>query len=246
MSRHKAGEQLHKSFHSRLCVLLMILFVSMPMLVANDVNMPQQLFTVLPHWKKGEKVGYEKTKIRNVRRDGHASSVKSVGTYDIEVVDANGKGFSLLYTNFKSKHIEMPSDANVNNVIKRMQQKVTAAITDANIIFLLDSEGTIKDIKNWKELQRVGKTAIEAMCDEIKFADFDKKMSEQIREQAMNMFATKEQIIAMSTREEAVFYAAMAVVFDASKKVEYQGQISNPFGGKPFPAQGYYILKNGS
>jgi hypothetical protein len=233
------------SFHLRfdVCILLMILFVLTPPLVADDVNTPQQLFAVLPHWKKGEKVSYEKTKIRNVRRNGPTSSVKSVGTYDIKVLDANENGFSLLYTNFESKQIEMPPDANANNAIKRIQQKVAATITDSNIVFLLDSEASIKDIKNWKELQKVGRTAIEVMCGEIKSAGFDEKMIQQIREQSSKMFATKEQIIAMSTREEAVFYAALALVFDDSKKIEYEGTVPNPFGGEPFPAQGFYRLK---
>ncbi|WPD21745.1 MAG: hypothetical protein SD837_16240 [Candidatus Electrothrix scaldis] len=193
---------------------------------------------VLPRWKKGEKVQYEIIKTRRKRQGKSVTMDLTTRTdLEIEVLSKKNDGYVLAWT-LGATRFDDPNQAK-----KRLNQQMSNMLKDQRIILELDSQAVINGVQNWKDLQESSKKILKILTAELNNAGLDPAMIAKVRTQITSMFATKQQIEQLCTREARIFFMALGIELAPSNLLEYEGKLPNSFGGESFPCHAQFALK---
>jgi len=111
------------------------------------------------------------------------------------------------------------------------------------LVLELDSQAAIQGVQNWKELKELSTKLLDDLTNELKAAGVDQATTAKVRTQAASIFATKQQIEQLGTREAQLFFMPLGVEFEKGKPVEFDDKLPNPFGGESFPSRARFSLK---
>src|SRR5262249_3806810 len=126
-----------------------------------------------------------------------------------------------------------------NPLVKQM----TNLLKGFQIVLEIDSSGSIEGVRNWKELKKRSAKLLDTMTEELQKGGVAKAMVARACAQVASMFATKEQIEQMSTRDAQLFFLILGRAYPPSKALEYEDKLQNPLGGEPFPSRAVFSLK---
>lgn len=192
--------------------------------------------TLMPHWEKGEKHRY--TMVKGRRKTQGAKAVSGTGTTPIriEVLDANDAGYCIAWTAGKTR-IDDPAQA-----ADPLTRAMTDLTSDVTVVLQLDSHTKLQGVRNWRQLQAMGRKVIEMTLEEIQRAGTDDATIDKTRQQLLSLFATKQQVEMLFTRSSQVFFMPLGLEHSVGRPSEYEDRLPNPFGGEPFPTRASFTV----
>jgi hypothetical protein len=219
-------------------IAILVLF-SLPLLSLADV--PHHSVDVLPHWKKGETFGLEITRAREKSVDGKSMLMgKTHTSFTIEVLSANDEGYLVGWTAGETRFGSSTPAA------QSFLRQVADVMKGLQIVLEIDPQGTIKGVRNWKELKvaalRVMDTLLAGTLDS-QHGNTDKVLVSKLRAQWESMLATKERIEELCTREARTYFMVLGRSYTKNEPYEYKALLPNPLDGDAFPAQATMALK---
>lgn len=219
-------------------IAILVLF-SLPVLSLADV--PHHSIDVLPHWKKGESFGLEITRTREKTVDGKSMLMgKTHTSFTIEVLGADDEGYLVGWTAGETKFGTSTPAA------QSFLRKVADVMKGLRIVLEIDPQGTLKGVRNWKELKVAALKVMEtllAQTPDSQDGNADNILASKLRAQWESMFATKERIEELCTREARTYFMVLGRRYTQDTPYEYKALLPNPLAGDAIPAQASMALK---
>jgi hypothetical protein len=217
-----------------MAVLNILLF---PFDVAPAIT-PQSSIYLVPRWNQGQKYQFEIIKTRQRYKDGKSILKGTTRTeLEIEVLKAGKEGHVIRWAFGETKF----DDPKLAEIV--MEQQLTNLLKGMQIILEVDSESTIIGVQNWKEVRNSVSRMLDTMTAALQKSGQDSITIEKVRAQVDSMFATKEQIELLCTREAQVYFMPLGRRYRLSKTIQYEDLLPNPLGGEPIPSRGAFSLK---
>ncbi len=219
---------------------IILAFVCGPLFGFADV--PNQSIDVLPHWKKGERLSLEITRVRERVVDGKSTVTgKTYTPFTLEVLSAADDGFLVGWTLGETKF-----DRDVSAEESFLRQ-VVDIMKGQEIVLQIDPHGTITAVRNWKQLKDAALKTMDAILsgttDSLK-GKVDPTLIAKLRAQSESMLATKEQVERLCTREAKLYFMVLGRHYALNKPVGYEDVLPNPLGGEAFPTQATFVMKS--
>lgn len=203
--------------------------------VAGQSNKPTE---VLPNWETGQKTRYEIVKTRKKTQGELVTLNMTARTgLEIEVLEVNDEGYTLAWT-FGETEYDDPKFRE-DPLVKQMSN----LLKGHRIILELDPQAIILGVENWKEIQGSTEEMIEVLTKSLEAEGLNKTKIEKLGQQVASMFATKQQITELCTREAQIMFMAIGVELVPSQPLAFEDKLPNPFGGEPFPTRAAFTLK---
>jgi hypothetical protein len=193
---------------------------------------------VLPRWEAGETARYEMIKTRRKTQGTQVVLNATTRTdLEIEVLGKDDDGSVVAWT-LGATRFDDPQQAD-NPLVKVM----SSLLEGQRIVLELDAEAAITGVRNWNELKDSSANRMQAIVAELNTAGLDQATIAKLQRQVASMFATKQQVEQMCTREAQMFFMALGIAVAPSEPLEYADSLPNPLGGEPFPSRAQFNLK---
>lgn len=197
---------------------------------------------ILPHWKKGDLFGLEITRTREKSVDGTSTVMGTTRTpFTIEVLSADRKGYLLGWTagttTYGSPESGTPS----------ILRQVADVMKGQQIVLEIDRRGAITGVRNWRELKTATLKTMETLLaptQDSRKGSPDQALLSKLRTQWKSMFATKQQIERLCSREAALYLMVLGRDYRRHEPYEYGGMLPNPLDGEALPSRTRMILKS--
>jgi hypothetical protein len=193
---------------------------------------------LLPKWNAGEIWKYEMKKSRQRIKGG--KTIMDVGTrtrVEIEVLQADEKGFVLRWTQGGTA-FDNPEHAK-NPVVRAMVDLVK----DLKIELVVDKEGSLEGVRNWRDLKKKTFEILELMTAEMTKAGVPKATVDGIRGMVEPLVSSEESIALFFTREPGLLLVPLGHVYSPGKTIPFIDEVPNPFGGDSFPTKSVIKLE---
>lgn len=203
-------------------------------------NLGRHHIEILPHWKKGDSFELAITRAREKSVDGRSTlSGKTHTRFTIDVLHADDKGYLVGWTAGETTfEVPVSSDSFLRQVVGLMK--------GMQIVLQLDQRGTIKGVQNWEALRGETLKAMDTLLAKMPASskeNIDHTLISNLRAQWETMFATKEQVEQLCTRDARIYFIALGRRYVLTEPYEYNDQLPNPLGGDPFPTRARIIMK---
>jgi len=217
--------------------ILIIVFVS-----TISIDMSSQIFdsdtlTTIAYWEQGESYKYQLDKYQLKQKGENKIETNSTSYITFHIEEETDSNYLIRYI---IDSIRMEGHLEDNPLINAFTSEISNKLT---YLIETDENGTLIEIKNWKEL----KTNIVELYSEMElFNTMNKEEKIQANQAIEKMTDSKEKIQAMFIREFAVLFSNYGYIFDTRDTIEYEQQLPNPYGGDPFPQEGkiYFDTSN--
>lgn len=221
-------------------IIRTILLVILCLPLAGFDDLTRHSVEILPHWQKGDSFDLTITRAREKSGDGQSTVSGTTRThFTIEVLRSDDKGYLVGWTAGETTfEAPVPSESFLRQVVGLMK--------GMQIVLQLDERGTIRGVQNWKELRSETLKVMDALLAKIpdsQKGSSDHTLMSNLRAQWETMFATKEQVEQLCTRDARMYFMALGRRYVLSKPYEYSDLLPNPLGGEPFPTRARIILK---
>jgi hypothetical protein len=221
-------------------IIRTVLLVVLCLPLSGFDDLARHNMEILPHWKKGDSFDLTITRTREKSVDGRSTrSGKTRTHFTVDVLRADDKGYFVGWTagdtTFESS---LPSENFLRQVVGIMKGK--------QIVLQIDERGTITGVQNWKELRSETFKAMDALLAKTLNShkgSADQTLLSNLRAQWKTMFATKEQVEQLCTRDARIYFMALGRKHVLNEPHEYNDLLPNPIGGDPFPTRARIILK---
>jgi hypothetical protein len=156
---------------------------------------------------------------------------------EIEVLSTSDEGYVVSWTQGETR-FDDPEAAN-NALVRRMAN----LLAGYRIILALDPEAAIEEVRNWKELKETVDKVADTLSRELRAGGLDESTVDKVIAQVTLMYATRERLEQLSTREAQMFFLVLGVELSQSEPLEYEDRLPNPLGGRPIPSRARFELK---
>ncbi len=203
---------------------------------------PPPSIEVLPHWTQGDLFGLEITRTREKTVNGKSTVMGTTHTpFTIEVLSADVKGYLVGWTAGETTYGSPTPDApsvlrQVANVMKGQQ-----------VILEINSHGAITGVRNWQELKTATLKAMETLLaptQDSRSRHTDQVLLAKLRAQWESMFATKQQIEQLCTRDATLYLLVLGRGYTRHAPYEYESVLPNPLDGEALPSRTSMALKS--
>lgn len=219
---------------------IILVFVCGPLFGFADV--PNRSIDVVPHWKKGERLSLEITRVRERVVDGKSTVTgKTYTPFTLEVLSAADDGYLVGWTLGETK---FEKDVSAEESFLR---QVVDIMKGHQIVLQIDPHGTIIAVRNWKQLKdaalKTMDTILSATTDTPK-GKVDPTLIAKLRAQSASMLATKDQVERLCTREAKLYFMVLGRHYALNEPLGYKDVLPNPLGGEAFPTQATFVMKS--
>lgn len=203
---------------------------------------PHPSIDVLPHWTQGDLISIEITRTREKSVNGKSTVMGTTHTpFTIEVLSADTKGYLVGWTAGETTYGSPAPGApsvlrQVANVMKGQQ-----------IVLEIDSHGAITGVRNWRELKTATLKTMETLLaptQDSRNRNTDQVLLSKLRAQWESMFATKQQIEQLCTRDATLYLMALGRGYTRNVPHEYGSVLPNPLDGEALPSRTSMALKS--
>ncbi|MHC4942993.1 MAG: hypothetical protein ACYTG7_08245 [Planctomycetota bacterium] len=208
--------------------------------IAIDLNAQEEKPVVLElpsDWEKGETYRIERIKEREGFEDDEITfygSGRSV--IRAEVVDKGEEYYVFKWVVEKSEILEGTSAAEGIDQVMNL-------IEGVEFEFRTDASGTPERLENPDQHSAYMKEIFDKALQTKKRHGATASLVEKVRE-ALEPLLQPESLEILLMREPQLFYMPSGGSFLLGVPREYETLLPNPYGGKPFPAKGHYLLKD--
>lgn len=217
---------------------ILIVILCLPLTGFDDLT--RRSVEILPRWKKGDSFALAITRAREKSVDGQSTlSGKTHTHFTLEVLRADDNGYLVGWTAGDTMfEASLPSETFLRQVVDVMKGK--------QIILQIDERGTITGVQNWKELQSETLKTMDVLLAKTPAShkgNADQTLLSNLRAQWETMFATKEQVEQLCTRDAQIYFMALGRRYVLNEPHEYNDLLPNPIGGDPFSTRARITLK---
>ena len=194
-----------------------IITLLLSVLVLNtfgQINMSDSTAQVISYWDIGEKQSYsmslQKIKIKDTDT---TSNVMMTYDVDITVLDSTNNSYTIewFYKNYKT------------NSSSEIVKKITAVSNDLKVVIETDEFGTVKGVKNWKEVSEYIKTSMKVIQKDFKKIPNMNKMFKQIE----RMYSSKEAIESAAIQDVQQFHTFHGGKYPLGETLEFSMKVPN-------------------
>lgn len=211
--------------------LLCAIVLSAPAPAADSVDLPLG-------WQVGQRLQYEMVRSgRKTRGDEATANATTRTDLEIEVLRADADGYLIAWTHGETRFDDPRAAANP------LLQRMANLIRGLRILLEVDAQANVVGVRNWQELKDTIEKILSSISDELKTSGIDPAMVSKVTGQLASMYATREQVETMCTREARMFFLSLGGQFSTTEPIEYQDRLPNPFGGEAFPSRASFVLK---
>ncbi len=208
--------------------------------LAGFDNRTRSSIEIIPHWMKGDSFTLTIARAREKSVGGQSIvSGKTRTHFTIEVLRADDTGYSVGWTAGDTTfETSLPSETFLRQIVDLMKGK--------QIVLQVDARGTITGVQNWKELRSETLKALDALLAKTPDShngSADQTLLSNLRAQWETMFATKEQVEQLCTRDARIYFMIFGRRYVLNEPHEYDDLLPNPIGGDPFPTKARIILQ---
>jgi hypothetical protein len=191
-----------------------------------------------PRWKVGDERRYERVKTRRKTQGGKETfRLSARAPIDVRVVEAGEKGYLVRWRIGETTPDDLRQAA--DPTLRAMNRLVEGLEVDIE----LDDEATITGVRNWAEMKATATKILEIVVKAGGTSGEAAKAMEALRPTLEAMFATKESVEQIFTKEPQVFFLPIGRTYPGiGKPIEYDDKLPNPLGGPPFPCKGKFTL----
>jgi hypothetical protein len=212
-----------------------ILFISVGEAFAQQAKAPGggEDFDFTPHWRQGEARSYEQTRVQRMTPKGALpTEASNRSRIDVKVVQAGQKGYLLSWT--------IVENSAQGERVAEQQADLAETLNLAKgwtVLLELDPSGNLLGVRNWQELKSRTEALNESILRSPRFRALKPDDQARYRSQLQARLKTKEQVEELCTREAKAFLAPIGLFFKGGQPIQYETELANPRGGKPFPAR---------
>ncbi|MBH0179766.1 MAG: hypothetical protein HP491_18370 [Nitrospira sp.] len=194
---------------------------------------PHSSIDILPHWTQGDLFGLEITRTREKSVNGKSTVMGTTRTpFTIEVLSADTKGYLVGWT---AGEITYGSPASGGPSILR---QVADVMKGQQVILEIDSRGAITGVRNWQELKTATLKKMETLlapAQDSRSRNTNQILLSKLRTQWESMFATKQQIEQLCTRDATLYLMVLGRGYTRHAPYEYGSVLPNPLDGEALP-----------
>ena len=219
-------------------VLIILLIVFSYPLPAKSAPMHQQV-TIVPHWAQGDRFELVLTRTREKALAGQSTvSGKTETHVMLEVLKANKDGYLVGWT-------AGDTTFDVPTASESLVRQIVGLMKGLQIVLQINTQGTITGVQNWNELKHETVKVLDDLLSKTSHLpqqNSDRAALSNLRTQWETLFATKEQIERLCTRDAQMYFLALGRAYGSEQPYEYEDRLPNPLGGEPFPARAKITL----
>ncbi len=199
-----------------------------------------QHITIVPHWEKGDRFELAITRTREKSVNGQSTiSGKTETHVTLEVLKSGKDGYLVGWTAGDTT-FEVPSSS------ESLLRQVVWLMKGKQIVLQINKQGTLMGVQNWNELKHETVKILDdllAKTRNLPQQHSDHSALSNLRAQWESLFATKEQMEQLCTRDARMYFLALGRNYTFETPYEYEDHLPNPLGGEPFPAHTTITLK---
>ncbi len=218
----------------------LLLLLSFPFTGFADVPTPS--IDVLPHWTKGDQFDLEITRTREKSVNGKSTVMGTTRTpFTIEVLSAGTKGYLVGWTAGETTYGSPAPGA------PSVLRQVADVMKGQQVILELDSRGAITGVRNWRELKTATLKTMDTLLaptQDSRNRNTDQVLLSKLRAQWESMFATKQQIEHLCTRDATLYFMVLGRGYTQHEPYEYGSVLPNPLDGEALPSRTSMALKS--
>lgn len=194
---------------------------------------------IFPFWEKGDKIDYQIIKKRRRVENGQITHDGGSSTnLTVEVIASTDVGYEISWTMGKTI-LDDPKLAQ-NPIVRQMSELMNGF----SLLLKVDEVATLQGATNWQDLKSIGLELLKPCIEELHRGGMPQNQTDLVKQQLEDMFATKEKIEQLCLKEPLMFFLPLGRSYSLTNRIEYQDKLPNPFGGEPFPAVGFFSLRN--
>ncbi|MBH0197278.1 MAG: hypothetical protein HP494_17205 [Nitrospira sp.] len=196
----------------------------------------------MPHWTQGDLFGLEITRAREKSVNGKSTVMGTTRTpFTIEVLSADTKGYLVGWTAGETTYGSPASGG------PSVLRQVADVMKGQQVILEIDSRGAITGVRNWRELKAATLKRMDALLaptQDSKSNSTDHVLLSKLRAQWESMFATKQQIERLCTRDATLYLMVLGRSYTRQTPYEYGSVLPNPLDGEALPSRTSMALKS--
>jgi len=185
----------------------------------GQINMEDSTAQVITYWSKGEKQSYN-ISVQKIKLKGTDTTSNEIMTYDVDitVLDSTPSSYSVewFYHDYKT------------NSTSEIAKKLTSVSEDIKVVVELSDLGTVKGVKNWKEVRNYMQRAIGAIEKDFKEIPNMDKLFKQIAK----MYSSKEAIESAAIQDIQQFHTYHGGKYLLDEVLEFSLQVPNLYNAQ--------------
>ncbi len=194
-------------------------------------------FVDLPaDWQGGETYRLELVKQREDYAGPSLQQATEARTLiDVEVLNKREDGFVIRWT-FGRTEVKSNSAANAPVLTEMMN-----LAENLRLDMLTDDFGSVAGLENKDEVAAHYRMTIDRMIRAFKKMGLSSDASAQLQAGVAHL-AEPDWVEATALNEPSLFYAASGGQYELGVPLEYEDNLPNPLGGRPFPSKAHFLL----
>lgn len=218
--------------------IIILFFLLNSGLIAQSSNTQNKfLYTLamLPNWQSGqdEFIQIQRT-TEQIIKENRIIEGTLKAQIEIKVISIQAEYYVLEWT---YRNVEFHSPLPEQETLFSPKFGITEGL---NIRFHLDKRGYFRKIENWQDIQKLAYQKIESFNPK----GLSESKIQNLRNQYKAIYATQNQIETVFSKDILLYYGVYGQVYKLGKEKKKEVKLSNPLGGKDFPATISIELKN--
>lgn len=186
---------------------------------AQEQLLTDSTVTVVPNWKKGDKIRLLITKTKTQIQNGVSRVTDNLSAYaEISVLETDSGQLTLRWNSLPSKNAPAAQDA------------ATRFLQDLTFDYRVTQTGEYAGLLNWQEIKDAAYTMIDKTVKQKKIKD--PKFSAEMKK----MFGSRENIEGAVMNDVLAYHTLYGEEFTLKKKIKEPSLLPNVLGGDPLPA----------
>lgn len=198
-------------------------------LLYGQINMSDSSSQIVGYWNIGDSQSYDLSleKLSVVEGDT-VSHITILYEVDITIKDSTENSYIIEWF-YKNYRIDTDNE---------LLNKLSSMTEDISVLIKTDELGSVEEVINWEEVRDYMLKGVEVVREEYK----NTPNIDQVLNQTMGIFKTKELIQANAIKDAIQFYAFHGVKYELHEEINGELKFLNNFGGEPLDVDVSIVL----
>lgn len=176
-----------------------------------------------------------KSRVKSIAGSGSNSATSKTDVW-FDVLKVQGDHY-VLSVSFSETRFEDPK-LNADPLTKEM----SSLLKGIKVILTVSREGSIKEVQNWGEIQKISSKAIDRISEILKNQGAPAAVLDKVIAQVRHLFGSEELVRQTATKEIQLLLVPLGKTYATTEPLEYDTELPNILGGAPIPSHGKFTL----
>lgn len=205
--------------------------------VKDSTTKKNKSISFIAYWSKGDSYNFKVSKIKQTIKEGKTTKDRKqeyLASFTVLDSTENSYLISWKYENDLENTFKLPKEL----TDKFSKYKFT------EIKYKTSELGEFQEIINWKEVSKIMLQMVNDIIETLAKDEESKKVMKKAMNAFKKIYSSKQGIEQLVVKELQYFHFPMGYEFETNKKLEYDDELPNMFGGKPLKAKGSVIFES--